>query len=150
MKSLPNLISRMAPKLLDPKKGMGWADLRLLLEQWDQIVGPDYAQLATPTALRFTGDERREGTLVIAAPTPVRTELQHDSVPIIERINRLFGYTAVARLQLVPGGSLPIPEAPRNPRPPVTVSADILNDIDDPELKERLENLAKSLNTRLK
>ncbi len=147
------------PALLGKAQGrnsqMGWGDLRLLLEQWPTIIGPDYAEATTPVGLKFpvtgAGDERqterREGTLTIAAPAALRTEIQHNATMIMERINRTFGYTAIARLQLVPA-TQPLAPAELPPARPVALPAEMLAGIDDSELCERLASLAGSMGVK--
>lgn len=130
----------------------GWGDLRLLLEQWETIIGPDYARTTTPVAIKFpmTPDkqqERREGTLSIAAPAALRTEIQHDSTMIIEKVNRVFGYTAIARLHLVPAALAQMPVEPPPVRP-VTLAAGLLDGIDDPELRDQLTSLASHMGVK--
>lgn len=156
MKSLPDMLRRTMPALLG-KQNMGWGDLRLLLEQWDTIIGDHYAAVTSPVSLKFpvTGGsenrqtERREGTLTIAAPAALRTEIQHDSTMIIERINRTFGYTAVARLLLVPSTQTLRAAQPAPPRP-IKLDPALLAGIEDPELRERLTSLAAHMGAETK
>lgn len=154
MKSLSDTFRKTMPKLLGKSGGqMGWGDLRLLLEQWEEIIGADYAKTTTPVGIKFpiTGPdrqtERREGRLTIAAPAALRTEIQHNAVMIMERINRTFGYTAIAKLQLVPAALAQIPvEIP--PARPVKLDPALMDGIDDPELCEKLASLAANLGVK--
>lgn len=145
MKSLPDILRRTAPNLM-PKAAsgagtsMGWGDLRQLLEHWDTIVDPHYARLTSPVGVKFTGLERREGTLTLACPGPLALELQHESTAIMERINRLFGYTAVARIQLVPP-KLALPDEVEPTIRRRKVDPALLEGIEDEELRERLAAL---------
>ena len=149
MKSLPDILRKAGPNLMPKGSGgngssMGWGDLRQLLENWETIIGADYAALTSPVAVRFITPERREGTLTLACPSPLALELQHDTPMILERINRLFGYTAVARLQLVPP-KLALPEPAAAARKPRPVDPALLDGIEDEELRERLAALGGML-----
>ncbi len=74
--------------------------------------------------------------------------LQHITPEIMERVNRFFGYAAVARVT-IRQGDVAVPAARRAPqslRPvPAEVSAELvggLKTIADPELRAVLESLA--------
>ncbi len=137
---------RLGPQLLGGngpgKQAPGWAELRLLLERWEEIAGADYVNLTTPQTVKFKGTERRDGTLVIAAPGALRTELQHDAGIIIDRVNRLFGYRAIAQLQLIPQTSLldDVTPTPNNP-----VDSSLLADIESEDLRAALAGFGASL-----
>jgi hypothetical protein len=62
--------------------------------------------------------------------------MQHIAPEIIERINRFFGYPAVARLAIRQGAA---------PRPVPVELGDSLRAIADPELRACLEGLAGAL-----
>lgn len=105
MKSLRDAIR----PTLNQAAGPGWRDGLTLLEQWHAIVGSELAALCTPAQVRFPAKERRDGTLVLAAPGAARLELQHHTPLILQKVNAFFGYGAIAKVQLVPGG---LPQAP--------------------------------------
>ena len=72
---------------------------------------------------------------------------------IMERVNRFFGYKAVARVKLRQGAvKPPSAEAPQTAPPslkPIPMElGESLRDIGDPELRTVLESLARSLGTR--
>ncbi len=82
-------------------------------------------------------------TLVVrGAKAPM---MQHIAPEIIERVNRFFGYPAVARLQ-IRQGELPLAAprraAPPKPQPVPPEMGDGLRQIADPELRAVLESLA--------
>jgi len=113
MKSLADAARQQITALAGP----GWRDGIMLLEHWSVIVGPSIARLCSPQQVRFPGKEKRDGTLVLAAPGAARLELQHQTPTILAQVNQYFGYGAIARLQLVPG------ELPRNGAPPAPKEA---------------------------
>ncbi|MGE3770045.1 MAG: DUF721 domain-containing protein [Bdellovibrionales bacterium] len=100
-----------ARKTITALAGPGWRDGLTLLEHWPEIAGPATARLCSPQQVRFPNNEKRDGTLVLAAPGAARLELQHQTPHILSRVNQFFGYAAIAKIQLVPG-ELPTEKAP--------------------------------------
>lgn len=89
--------------------------------------------MCTPAQVRFPNKERRDGTLVLAAPGAARLELQHHTPAIINKVNAFFGYGAVSRIQLVPG-DLPLSSLPAMPAAEETI-----------DLQQALEMLGKAV-----
>ena len=121
-----------------------------VVTRWPEIVGPKHARVCSPEAIRFPPGEKAEGILdlvVIPAHAPLITQLAPE---IIERVNRFFGYRAVARVKLRHGAVTP-PADGRPAKPPPSLKpiplelGDSLRDIGDPELRTVLESLARSL-----
>ncbi len=86
--------------------------------------------------------------VVVPAHAPI---IQHVIPEIIERVNRFFGYNAVAKVKLRQGEVKPPPAsqaktAPPSLRPVPLELSESLRDIGDPELREVLESLARSMN----
>ncbi len=78
------------------------------------------------------------------------TIIQHVVPEIIDRVNRFFGYQAVARAKLRQGAVKPPPAektttAPPSLRPIPLELGESLRDIGDPELRAVLESLARSM-----
>jgi len=73
------------------------------LARWNDIVGEDLARTTVPLRLRFARGARRGGILELRVEPAAATTLQHRSEEIKARINRYFGYEAVARLSLLQG-----------------------------------------------
>lgn len=121
-----------------------------IVSRWPEIVGERYAQVSTPEDLRFPHGKRSNGVLRLTVSGAHATMMQHIEPEIIERVNRFFGYPAVARIAIRQGQVSPRPET----RPvalalkPVPQSlGDSLREIDDPELRACLEGLAASVAT---
>ena len=80
--------------------------------------------------------------------------IQHVIPEIIERVNRFFGYNAVAKVKLRQGAVQPPADksepraAPPSLRPIPLELGESLRDIGDPELRTVLESLARSLGTQ--
>lgn len=125
-----------------------------VVTRWHEIVGERHAQVCMPEAIRFPPGEKSEGILqlvVLPAHAPL---IQHVIPEIVERVNRFFGYKAVARVKLRQGAvKPPYADAARkqtNASPPSLKPipmelGESLRDIGDPELRTVLESLARSL-----
>ena len=115
-----------------------------VVSRWSEIVGPRYAGVSSPESIKFPHGERIGGTLNLVVRGAHATMMQHIAPEIIERVNRFFGYAAVAKVQFRQG-DVPVPRpraAPPSLKPvPLDLGAS-LRTIADPELKAVLEALA--------
>ncbi|MEM7780565.1 MAG: DciA family protein [Pseudomonadota bacterium] len=121
-----------------------------VVTRWPEIVGPTHALVCSPEAIRFPPGEKSEGILQLVVK-PAHAPLIQQVLPeIIERVNRFFGYNAVARAKIRQGDVKP-PEQEERPKPPPSLKpipmelGDSLRDIGDPELRTVLESLARSV-----
>jgi hypothetical protein len=125
-----------------------------VVTRWPEIVGERHARVCMPEAIRFPPGEKSEGILqlvVLPAHAPL---IQHVIPEIMERVNRFFGYKAVARVKMRQGevkppndryGADERPKAPPSLKPIPMELGESLRDIGDPELRTVLESLARSL-----
>ncbi len=119
-----------------------------VVSRWSEIVGERYAKVSAPESIRFPQGQRSDGVLTLGVVGAHAPMMQHVAPEIIERVNRFFGYPAVARVVIRQGVPLK-PAAPRTPPPslkPLPVDlGDSLRAIGDPELKAVLESLARGV-----
>jgi len=121
-----------------------------VVTRWPEIVGPVHARVCSPEAIRFPPGEKSDGILQLVVKPAHAPLIQQVTPEIIERVNRFFGYKAVARVKLRQGAVNP-PAADRPAKPPPSLKpiplelGDSLRDIGDPELRIVLESLARSL-----
>jgi hypothetical protein len=121
-----------------------------VVTRWPEIVGPTHARVCAPEAIRFPPGEKSDGILQLVVTPSHAPLIQHVIPEIIERVNRFFGYRAVARVKLRQG-EVKAPPADRNPAAPAVLKpipmelGESLRDIGDPELRTVLESLARSL-----
>ena len=118
-----------------------------LLERWEEVVGASYARYSRPESLSFPRGQKDGGTLKIAVSGSLAPMLRHVEPQVIERVNRLLGYAAVARLVLR-HADIDAPATLAAAPPPVPLSAEVkstLRDIADPDLRASLESLAAAL-----
>lgn len=117
-----------------------------IVTRWAEIVGPKYAGVSSPESIRFPPGKKSDGVLVVTVKGAHAAMMQHIAPEIVERVNRFFGYAAVARLNLKQGkiAERPARAAPPSLRP-VAPPANLgpgLRAIADPELQAVLAALA--------
>jgi hypothetical protein len=122
-----------------------------VVTRWPEIVGAAHARHCMPESIRFAPGEKADGILQLVV-TPAHAPLIQHVVPeIVERVNRFFGYRAVARVKLrqgvvqAPRPTGPAPLAPPELKPVPMDLGDSLRAVGDPELRAVLESLARSL-----
>ncbi|MCB2067337.1 MAG: DUF721 domain-containing protein [Erythrobacter sp.] len=121
-----------------------------VVTRWPEIVGATHARVCMPESIRFPPGEKSDGILqlvVLPAHAPL---IQHVIPEIMERVNRFFGYRAVAKVKLRQGAVKPPPAEERRAAPPSLKPipmelGESLRDIGDPELRAVLESLARSV-----
>jgi hypothetical protein len=118
-----------------------------VVSRWPEIVGPRYADVSTPESIRFPLGRKADGVLTLTVDGGHATMMQHVAPAIIERVNRFFGYGAVARIAIRQG----VAAKPAARRAPPSLGAvpvelgDSLRAIGDPELRACLASLAGAL-----
>jgi hypothetical protein len=116
-----------------------------IVSRWSEIVGERYADVSTPESIRFPVGKREQGVLTLMVDGAHAPMMQHVAPAIIERVNRFFGYGAVARLTIRQGHvAQPEPKrvAPPSLSPLPTALGDSLRAVADPELRACLAALA--------
>ncbi len=115
-----------------------------IVSRWPEIVGERYAAASHPESIRFPMGKKQEGVLTLVVRGAFAPMMQHITPEITERVNRFFGYPAVARI-VIRQGEVAKPAGkrlePRTRVVPVELGAS-LKTIADPELKAVLESLA--------
>jgi len=120
-----------------------------IVSRWAEIVGQRYAGVSAPESIRFPQGKRAEGTLTLTVAGAHAPMMQHVLPEVVERVNRFFGYQAVARVTLRQGVIAKPASKPAVPElKPVPVElGDSLRAVADPELRAVLENLARGIAT---
>ena len=136
------------------KRGFASTDL---FRHWDEIVGPMFATVTRPERLswpRRLDDGGEPGfepaTLTVRCEGGRAILLQHEAPTIVERINAVFGFPAVARIKIV---QRPIhrPQVARAPRlAPLSAAqeahvAEITAEIEDEGLRRALVDLGRAV-----
>ena len=124
-----------------------------VVTRWPEIVGERHAQVCMPESIRFPPGEKSDGILQLVVRPAHAPLIQHVIPETLERVNRFFGYKAVARVKLRQGEVKParaegVRTAPPSLKPIPMELGDSLRDIGDPELRAVLESLARSLGAK--
>lgn len=120
-----------------------------VVSRWREIVGERYADASVPESIRFPQGKRQDGTLTLLVTGAHAPMMSHVTGVIIERVNRFFGYSAVAKVVIRQGA---VPKRAAAPKPVELVALPVelgqsLKTIADPELKAVLESLARGVAT---
>jgi hypothetical protein len=141
-------MSRMIPEVAGKalgKKGLGYGKL---VTDWALIVGADLGQVTAPVKLTFPKGERTDATLTIDVVPARAIEVQHAMPQLVERVNAVFGYRAVAKIKLVqrPPTRLP-PAGNLRPLSPTeeTQLVELTAIVPDGELRAALESLGRAM-----
>ena len=73
-----------------------------LVARWAEIAGPELARCSSPITLRYPPGRRAGGVLDVSADPARTVELRGEIPVLIARINELFGYPAVAHINIRP------------------------------------------------
>jgi hypothetical protein len=143
------MIPEVAGKALG-KKGLGYGKL---VTDWKTIVGPDLGEVTAPVKLAFPKGERTDATLTIDIVPARAIELQHSMPQLIERVNAVFGYRAVARIKMVqrpPTRTAPI--ANLRPLSPVEEKqlVQLTEIVPEGELRAALESLGRAVQASIR
>jgi hypothetical protein len=118
-----------------------------IVSRWREIVGEKYADVSAPESIRFPQGKKSNGTLTLVIERAFGPMMQHVEPVIIERVNRFFGYEAVARVALRQGEVARAKPKTTRPelRPVPAEIGDSLREIADPELRAVLTSLAQGV-----
>jgi hypothetical protein len=121
-----------------------------VVSRWDEIVGARYAAVSAPESIRFPMGKKADGTLELVVEGAHATMMQHVIPEIIARVNRFFGYSAVAKVKMRQGtvskpANIRTASAAPMLKPVPMELGESLRNIADPELFAVLESLAQSL-----
>lgn len=118
-----------------------------VVSRWAEIVGARYALISAPESIRFPPGKRADGVLTLAVAGAHAPMMQHVGPTIIERVNRFFGYAAIARVNIRQGEiAPPKPRALQMAQVAIPIElGESLRTVADPELKAVLEALARGV-----
>lgn len=118
-----------------------------IVTRWPEIVGERLAKVSAPESIRFPHGKKQDGVLTLTVRGAHAAMMSHITPEIMERVNRFFGYAAVARVTIRQGEVAARAER-RAPPSIKAVPAELgasLKTIADPELKAVLEALAAGI-----
>ncbi len=120
-----------------------------IVSRWPEIAGARLADVSQPESIRFPAGKKADGVLTLVVRGAHAPMMQHIVPELLERVNRFFGYVAVARITIRQGevAGLPTRRAPPSLKPALAELQGFelggsLRTIADPELKAVLTSLA--------
>lgn len=121
-----------------------------VVTRWPEIAGEKYSAISLPESIRFPQGKKSDGTLNLIVNGAHAVLIQHVGPEIIARVNRFFGYPAVAKIKfrqgvVTPPRNTPSVKPPRPLKPVPLALGDGLRDIGDPELMAVLSSLAQDI-----
>ncbi len=152
-------ISESTARIADKNFSRKYIAIGRIIKQWSDIMGKDFANKAHPLKINYRKSgktKKATATLDIATNSSYATILPYQKGIILERINRLFGDNWISDIRFVVSDiTEPTPNLNKKAVLPLTNNeknylSNTLNQINDPELKKRLENLGKAILTDLK
>lgn len=153
---MTRLADLVAQPLKPAAKKRGFASMDLFAH-WPDIVGPAFAawtqpeRLSWPKRLEDGGEQGFEpATLTVACEGARALLLQHEAPRLVDRINAVFGFGAVARIRIV---QKPLERPVTRKAPalrPLGVGEEkqlsrILDEVEDPDLRQVLEKLGRGV-----
>jgi hypothetical protein len=145
----PRAIGTTVEKLTRPIFGRRGFSEAAIITDWAAVIGAELARHTRPERIAFRPRTRAEGTLHLrVGHSALALELQHLEPQLIERINRYFGYRAVARVAMIQGPVAAGEEKPAATEPPLDPAADAalrarLSGVSDPGLRDALNRLGR-------
>ncbi|MDJ0613699.1 MAG: DciA family protein, partial [Rhizobiaceae bacterium] len=143
--SITEVLGNVLEPVLARKTGMKLD----LVKAWQELAGPDYAFTTRPEKIDWPRKRNEEdlfepGVLVVACEPSAALFFQHDQKHIIERVNVFFGFEAIKRIKILQKPVLTTQATdgskttkPLSPQDQERLQ-NLLKDIDDPELRNRL------------
>jgi hypothetical protein len=146
-------LSRSVPGLLGKMFQRKYIALGRIVTHWQEIVGPGFAARAQPAKIQYfkpkNPAQKPTATLEIAASSADCSLLVYQKDLILQRINRLFGdgwVTDLKFLHIEPKTPLKPPKKVKNlTEDDKNYLSQVLADVDDPDIKERLASLGQSV-----
>lgn len=145
-------VHKIAKKIFGEK---GMAEIEIITN-WKSIAGEDLAAASQPMRIDFKPHCRKNGVLHLCCENGAYAlEIAHKTPYIIDRVNVFFGYQAVEKIKIHQGVKLSPSEdeliAFHNVEKKLVTQQEenyikeVVSDIQNPDLKNRLESLGKKI-----
>ena len=146
-------ISKSTAKVAAQNFSRKYIALGRIVNQWPEIIGQDMADKAQPIKLRYRKDPKTKkalATLEIATSNALATTLPYRKGLVLERINQIFGNGWITDIKFT-ATELEQKIVPKTRKPPSLSGTDkkyitdTLAQIEDPDIKARLESFGKHM-----
>ena len=151
MRPLSEATSRVTTKNFNRK----YIALGRVVKQWTEIMGEEFSDKAQPIKINYrkaSKSSKSYATLDIATSASNAIILNYQKGLIQERINNIFGSNWIKDIRIIVSEVSDIKKTSKIVKPPLTGSekkylSDVLDQIEDPDIKEKLESLGKAMLT---
>ena len=152
-------IAEVANRLIVPILAKRAGINTLLLASWDEIAGEQFAGSSRPDRIRWTRQDGHDetgagfspGVLTVACEGARALFLMHQEAELIQRVNSFFGFRAISQIRIVQK-AISVPTKKPKARPLDAQEkrrlADMLEDVEDPKLREALARLGAGVISR--
>jgi len=153
-RSVADIIGTVMEPVLARRTGMTLD----LIKAWPELVSEEFAKTTRPEKIDWPrraheDDPFEPATLIVACESASALFFQHEQTSILERVNMFFGFQAIKRIRIV---QKPVLQAVDNKKTPVKALSQeeqirlqtLVENIDDPELKQILKNLGAGILSR--
>ncbi|MEP2980478.1 MAG: DciA family protein [Lentilitoribacter sp.] len=154
-------IAELTNSLVDPILAKRAGINTMLLGIWDEIVGPEFADCSRPDKIIWPqkrdlgagsseqGGGLSPGQLTIACEGSRALFLSHQQDEVLQRINSFFGFPAINRIKIVQKVVVKHDLKRKKLRKLSSLQqkklTEMVDDVDDPKLKEALTKLGKAV-----
>ena len=155
MQSVAELVNDVLEPVIARRAGMTLD----LLKAWSELAGPEFSRSTRPEKINWPrraheDDPFKPATLVIACDGSAALFFQHEQAAILERINIFFGFEAIGRIK-IEQKPVKIETQSSIGKEETSLSSEdelrlegMLDQIDDPELKDVLAKLGRGIISR--
>lgn len=151
-------VSEIVGKVLEPVLARRTGMTLDLITAWPELVGEEFRETTRPEKIDWPrraheDDPFKPATLIVACENSVALFFQHEQSPLLERINVFFGFEAIGRIRILQKAVLDQTKKKAVQKRKVSSDdevklAEILDAIDDPDLKETLQKLGRGVLSR--
>lgn len=147
------LLSRSVPAVIGKTFQRKYIALGRIVTNWREVIGEEFADRAQPAKIHYRKPKDPKAkplaTLEIAASSADCAVLVYQKGVILERINRIFGDEWISDIKFTHVEPRNPPKLPKRTKS-LTLDeknhlSQMLETVDDPDLKERLSRLGEAL-----
>lgn len=146
-------LSRSVPGLLGKMFERKYIALGRIVTHWTELVGADMGARAVPSRIQYfkakTPGEKSKATLEISASSADCAVLVYQKDVLLQKLEHFFGDRWITDIKFLHAEPKSLPKPPKRTK---TLTEDeknylsqVLEDVEDPDIKERLASLGQSI-----